>query len=274
MSFFAFPFPMIDPVAVHLGPLPIRWYALAYIAGFVFAWAAMRALVRRAEFWAQGQPRPSAESIDDLVVYAALGVILGGRLGHVLIYDPGFYLAHPEEIVQTWKGGMAFHGGLLGALLGLLLFARREKLPALTVVDLGAAVAPVGLFFGRIANFIRPEMWGRETDVPWGVVFPQAGELPRHPSQLYEAGLEGLALGLLLLVAARGGALKHPGRVSGLFGVGYGCARIFCEFFREPDPVQEALAGGLTKGMALSAPMILIGVALVVFSLRRREVTA
>ncbi len=274
MPLLALPFPMIDPVAVHLGPLPIRWYALAYIAGFVFAWIGMRAIVKRADVWAPGQPRPSADSIDDLVVYAALGVILGGRLGHVLIYDPGFYLAHPEEILQTWKGGMAFHGGLIGALLGLLLFARREKLPALTVVDLGAAVAPVGLFFGRIANFIRPEMWGRETDLPWGVVFPGAGEAPRHPSQLYEAGLEGLLLGLLLWLAVRAGALKHPGRAAGLFGVGYGAARVFCEFFREPDPVQEALAGGLTKGMALSAPMILIGAALVLLSLRRREVTA
>jgi phosphatidylglycerol:prolipoprotein diacylglycerol transferase len=274
MPVFALPFPLIDPVALNVGPFPVRWYALAYIAGFIFAWWAARALARRDEFWLPGQPRPAPDAIDDLIVYAAFGVILGGRLGHVLFYDPGFYLAHPIEIFETWKGGMAFHGGLIGALIGLWLFARRDKLPVLTVVDLGATVAPAGLFFGRIANFIKPEMWGRETDAPWGFVFPQAGDLPRHPSQLYEAGLEGLALGLALWTAARAGGLKHPGLATGLFGVGYGFARIFCEFFREPDPVQEALAGGLTKGMALSGPMIVIGAALVVFSLRRREVTA
>jgi phosphatidylglycerol---prolipoprotein diacylglyceryl transferase len=170
--------------------------------------------------------------------------------------------------VQTWKGGMAFHGGLLGAIAGLLLYARRSGAPALTVSDLCAGVAPIGLFFGRIANFIKPEMWGRETDVPWAMVFPGAGDAPRHPSQLYEAGLEGVALFLLLLVAMRFGALKRPGLTSGLFGMGYGAARIFCEFFREPDPVQEALAGGFTMGMALSAPMIVIGAALALYALR------
>jgi phosphatidylglycerol:prolipoprotein diacylglycerol transferase len=274
MPFFLLPFPVIDPVAVNLGPLPIRWYALSYIGGFIFGWIGLRLLVGADALWAEGQARPAREAVDDLLVNVALGVIIGGRLGHVLIYDPGFYLAHPLEILQTWKGGMAFHGGLVGAVAGMALFARARALPFLTVTDLCAAVAPIGLFFGRLANFIKPEMWGRPTDVPWAMIFPPAGDAPRHPSQLYEAGLEGVALFVLLGLAVRGGALKRPGLVTGLFGVGYGLARIFCEFFREPDPVQEALPGGLTMGMALSLPLILVGGALLLLSLRRRSAPA
>lgn len=274
MPFFVLPFPIVDPVAVNIGPLPLRWYALAYIGGFLFGWLGMRALVANDALWSHGQPRPSRESLDDLLVFVAFGVIIGGRLGHVLIYDPAFYLAHPLEIFQTWKGGMAFHGGLIGAMIGMLLYARRSGMPLLTVSDICAAVAPIGLFFGRIANFIKPEMWGRETDVSWAMVFPGAGDIPRHPSQLYEAGLEGVALGLLLWIVARHGALKHPGLITGLFGVGYGFARIFCEFFREPDPVQEALPNGLTMGMVLSAPLVLLGAATIMFALRPRSATA
>jgi phosphatidylglycerol:prolipoprotein diacylglycerol transferase len=274
MPFFVLPFPVIDPVAVNLGPLPIRWYALAYIGGFVLGWMGLRFLVQKDVLWAPGQPRPSRDGADDLLVNAALGVIIGGRLGHVLIYDPAFYFAHPLEILQTWKGGMAFHGGLIGALVGMGLFARGHRLPLLTVTDLCAAVAPIGLFFGRLANFIKPEMWGRPTDVPWAMVFPPAGDAPRHPSQLYEAGLEGVALFILVAFAVRSGALKRPGLVTGLFGIGYGAARIFCEFFREPDPVQEALPGGLTMGMVLSLPLVIIGVAILFLSLRRRSAPA
>lgn len=274
MPFFVLPFPIIDPVAVHLGPLPIRWYALAYIGGFICAWIGMRRLVGNEALWAPGQPRPSRAGIDDLIVNTAFGVIIGGRLGHVLFYDPTFYLSHPLEILQTWKGGMAFHGGLIGAVIGMGLFARSHGAPFLTVSDICAAVSPIGLFFGRLANFIKPEMWGRETDVPWAMVFPPAGEAPRHPSQLYEAGLEGLALFAALWLVARAGGLKRPGFVTGLFGVGYGLARIFCEFFREPDPVQEALPHGLTMGMVLSLPLIVVGAALVLFSLRRRSAPA
>ncbi|WP_036285788.1 prolipoprotein diacylglyceryl transferase [Methylocystis sp. ATCC 49242] len=274
MPIFALPFPVVDPVAVNIGPLPLRWYALAYIGGFVFAWFGMRALVGKESLWSSGQARPTREGIDDLLVNVALGIIIGGRLGHVLIYDPGFYLAHPLEIFQTWKGGMAFHGGLIGAIIGMALYARRGAIPFLTISDICAAVAPVGLFFGRLANFIKPEMWGRETDVPWGMVFPGAGDAPRHPSQLYEAGLEGVALGLLLWFAARGGALKRPGLITGLFGVGYGLARIFCEFFREPDPVQEALPHGLTMGMVLSLPLVLLGALAMLNALRKRSVPA
>jgi phosphatidylglycerol:prolipoprotein diacylglycerol transferase len=274
MPIFALPFPIIDPVAVNVGPLPLRWYALAYIGGFILGWLVLRALVTNDALWSRGQPRPSRESLDDLLVVVAFGVIIGGRLGHVLIYDPAFYVAHPLEIFQTWKGGMAFHGGLIGATVGMYFYARRSGLPLLTVSDICATVAPIGIFFGRLANFIKPEMWGRETDVPWAMAFPGAGDVMRHPSQLYEAGLEGLALGLLLLVAARHGALKQPGFVTGLFGVGYGLARIFCEFFREPDPVQEALPNGLTMGMLLSAPLDLLGAAAIMFALRPRSATA
>lgn len=274
MPFFVLPFPVINPVAVNLGPLPLRWYALAYIGGFIFGWLGLRALVANDALWRRGQLRPNRESLDDLLVFVAFGVIIGGRLGHVLIYDPAFYFAHPLEIFQTWKGGMAFHGGLIGAMIGMFLYARRSGVPLLTVSDICAAVAPIGLFFGRIANFIKPEMWGRETDVPWAMAFPGAGDVLRHPSQLYEAGLEGVALGLLLLFAARRGALKQPGLTTGLFGVGYGLARIFCEFFREPDPVQEALPNGLTMGMVLSAPLVLLGAAAIMFARRPRSAAA
>jgi phosphatidylglycerol:prolipoprotein diacylglycerol transferase len=274
MPFLVLPFPVVDPVAVHIGPIPIRWYALAYIAGFAFGWIYMRALAGNDSLWRAGQPRPSRAAVDDLLAFVALGIIIGGRLGHVLFYDPGFYLSHPEEIVQTWKGGMAFHGGLLGAIVAILIFARRDTTPLLTLSDICAAVAPIGLFFGRLANFIKPEMWGRESDVPWTMVFPQAGEAPRHPSQLYEAGLEGLALGLILWFAVRRGALRRPGLASGIFGVGYGLSRIFCEFFREPDPIQEALGNGLTMGMALSAPLVILGAFAMIFALRQQKAVA
>jgi len=269
-AMFAIPFPAIDPTLVQIGPVAIRWYGLAYIAGLMLAWAYARLLTRRDALWG-GLPRPAAESLDDLMLYAAFGVIFGGRLGHVLFYDPGHYLGHPLEIFALWQGGMAFHGGLLGAMVGMALFARRYQAPTLTVFDLVAAGAPLGLLFGRLANFIKPELWGRPSDVPWAMVFPGAGPEPRHPSQLYEAGLEGLALFVLLALAIRAGALKRPGFVTGLFGFGYGLARIFCEFFREPDPDLEKLGQNLTMGMVLSAPMVVAGLALILFSLRRKE---
>lgn len=272
MPIFVMPFPIIDPVAIHLGPLPIRWYALAYLGGFAVAWIGMRYLVSRETLWLKGALRPTREGIDDLVANVALGVIIGGRLGHVLIYDPIFYFSHPIEILQTWKGGMAFHGGLVGALISMMFYARRSNVSFLKISDLCAAVTPAGLFFGRLANFIKPEMWGRASDASWAMVFPTAGDFPRHPSQLYEAGLEGLVLGGCLWVAVQAGALKRPGLITGLFGIGYGLARIFCEFFREPDPVQEALSNGLTMGMVLSLPLVFIGAGIVFLSLRRRGV--
>ena len=256
-------YPQIDPVFFSipvpgLGALPIRWYALAYIGGLLLGWLYARWLVQQPALW--GNVRiPGVMSLDDLLVYVALGVILGGRIGNVLFYSPGYYFSHPLEIFKIWEGGMAFHGGLIGVVVAIWLFARREKVLALTIADICAVVVPIGLFFGRIANFIKPELWGRPTDVPWAMVFPGVDDLPRHPSQLYEAGLEGLVLLVILASVVRAGGLRRPGFSAGIFGIGYGLARIVSEFFREPDPQLEALAHGLTMGMVLSVPLILIG---------------
>ncbi len=258
-------YPSIDPVLITIGPLPIRWYALAYIAGLVLGWAYARALVRQKTFWGGAVPLDRLD-IDDLLVYAAIGVILGGRLGYVLFYNAGLYLAHPAEIFAVWKGGMSFHGGLAGTVLAIYVLARRRRISVLSLTDVCAAAVPIGLFLGRIANFIKPELWGRPTGVPWAMVFPDAGPLPRHPSQLYEAGLEGFVLFFMLYIAVHLGALRRPGLVAGLFAVGYGIARITCEFFREPDPQLGFLFGGATMGMLLSLPLTAIGVALIVLA--------
>ena len=270
MPILAITFPQIDPVFFSIGPFPVRWYGLAYVFGLLFGWLYARMLVRRDFLWG-AVTRPAPDSLDDLLVYSALGAVIGGRLFQVLVYDPGYYFSHPAEIVAVWHGGMAFHGGLIGVALGALLFARKYAIPKLVVADICSAVAPIGIFFGRVANFIKPEMWGRPSDVPWAMAFPGAGPLPRHPSQLYEAGLEGVALLLLTALFAWRGGLKRPGLVSGVFGVGYGLARITSEFFREPDPDLEALAHGLTMGMVLSAPLIIIGLFLIFRSLRAEE---
>ncbi|HEY8579102.1 MAG TPA: prolipoprotein diacylglyceryl transferase [Beijerinckiaceae bacterium] len=256
------PFPAIDPVLVEIGPFALRWYALAYIAGLVGGWALARALVRRGALWGD-VPRPRPESLDDLLVYVAFGVILGGRLGYVLFYNLPFFLAEPWRVFAVWEGGMSFHGGLVGAILGMALYARRAGVSVLTAADVCAAVAPIGVLLGRLANFIKPELWGRPTDVPWAIVFPGAGPEPRHPSQLYEAGLEGVVLFVVLMLVVRAGGLRRPGLVAGVFAMGYGVARIVCEFFREPDPQLGFLFGGATMGMLLSLPLILAGFALV-----------
>ncbi len=262
-------FPAINPVLVQWGPLAIRWYALAYIAGLVLGWWVIRRVAAEDRYW-NGVKRPTPDSIDDLLVYCAFGVIIGGRLGNVLFYDPEYYWAHPLAVLKVWEGGLAFHGGLIGCFLGMILFAWRYRAPLLTVMDLCSLVAPIGLFFGRIANFIRPELWGRPTDVPWAVVFPGTDGLPRHPSQIYEALLEGVLAFVVLYALVRSGWLKKSGFIAGAFGILYGLARIFSEFFREPDPRLEDLGRGLTMGMVLSAPMIVIGVGLIAVSLSRR----
>ncbi len=262
------PYPKINPVLVWIGPLPIRWYALAYIAGLIFGWFYVRRLVGNAALW-NGLPHPNPASIDDLLVYVAFGIILGGRLGYVLFYNPAYYFAHPGEIVAVWKGGMSFHGGLIGAALGIILFARHIKVPILSVMDVTAAAVPIGLFLGRIANFIKPELWGRPTYVPWAMIFPGSDGVPRHPSQLYEAGLEGIALFLALYIATRLGALRRPGLATGIFAIGYGAARIFCEFFRAPDPQLGFLFDGVTMGMVLSVPLIAVGLVLLAVALAR-----
>ncbi len=265
------PYPVIDPVAFHVGPFPIRWYALSYIGGLAFGWFYVRALIRNGRLWGN-TPRPRADSIADLVLYLAIGVIVGGRLGQVIFYQPDYFFAHPLEIFELWLGGMSFHGGLIGAALAIWYFARETKVPLLTVGDICAAAAPIGIFLVRIANFIKPELWGRPSDVPWAMIFPGVDDQPRHPSQLYEAGLEGLLLFLVLTLFVRFGALKRPGVATGIFCIGYGAARVVSEFFREPDPQLERLAHGLTMGMVLSAPLVLIGAALIVYVLRFRSV--
>jgi phosphatidylglycerol:prolipoprotein diacylglycerol transferase len=259
------PFPVIDPVLIEIGPFVIRWYALAYIGGLVFGWLYGRRLIADTALWRVPPGTPAL--FDDLIVWVAFGIIIGGRLGHVLIYDPSYYLEHPSEIPQVWQGGMAFHGGLVGAALAIILFAKRHGVPVLSYLDIAAAVTPVGLFLGRVANFINAELWGRVSDVPWAMVFPNAGPEPRHPSQLYEAALEGLLLFVVLNLMARRGALKRPGLLTGSFGIGYGLARSVSELFREPDGL---VAGSITTGMALSIPLVLLGLVLV-WNSRRAE---
>jgi phosphatidylglycerol:prolipoprotein diacylglycerol transferase len=261
-------FPMIDPVAVQLGPLAIRWYALAYVAGLVLGWWLTRRLLRRPDLWGRTPPLEPA-AIDDLLVAMALGVVLGGRIGYILFYNLPYYAAHPLRMLEVWHGGMSFHGGLVGAIVAMTLFAWRRKTPALPVFDLVATVVPIGLFFGRIANFINGELWGRVTDVPWAMVFPNAGPLPRHPSELYEAAMEGVLLYVILAVMVRSGALRRPGLVSGSFLMGYGIFRIVGETFREPDIQLGFLFEGVTMGMVLSVPMVLVGAAAVAWALRR-----
>ncbi|MFG1480070.1 prolipoprotein diacylglyceryl transferase [Xanthobacter sp. V4C-4] len=267
----ALPFPAIDPVLVEIGPLAIRWYALAYIAGLVLGWLLGRRLVASPRLWGGTSPM-QPQDLDDALFWATLGVILGGRIGYVLFYNLPHFAAHPADIIAVWKGGMSFHGGLAGTLLALVLFARARGIAILSMLDVAGAVAPLGLLFGRIANFINSELWGRPADVPWAVVFPNGGGVARHPSQLYEAGLEGVALFIVMMVAVRLGAFRRPGLAAGLFGMGYGCGRIVGEFFREPDVQLGYLAFGTTMGMWLSVPLVLAGAALVAYAWKRGRV--
>ena len=254
------PFPDFDPVLVHLGPIAIRWYALAYVAGILLGWRYAVALVKNAKLWALRGPPATVDQIDDLILWITVGVIVGGRLGHVLFYTPELIWTDPVEILKTWHGGMSFHGGGLGVLLALVIFAWRNKIDMLRLGDVAAACTPIGLFFGRIANFINGELWGRPTALPWGIIFPGAGPLPRHPSQLYEATLEGIVLFLVLRWSTHGRKdLNRRGVVMGLFIAGYGLARTVLENVREPDSYMPNFPFGLTMGMILSIPMILVG---------------
>lgn len=267
----AIPFPAIDPIAISLGPVSVKWYGLAYVVGLIGGWWYARRLAGADGLW-QGRSRPTLAALDDLLVWMALGVVLGGRIGFVLFYDLERYLARPQDIFAVWQGGMSFHGGLVGAMAAALLFARRQRVPALSVFDICSAVVPIGLGLGRIANFINGELWGRPApDFPYAMVFPGGGPVPRHPSQIYEAATEGLLLFLLLAWAVRRFGFTRPGLISGIFGVGYALARIFCEFFREPDPQLgflfgtsvDALRGGITMGMLLSLPVLVAGLYLI-----------
>jgi phosphatidylglycerol---prolipoprotein diacylglyceryl transferase len=297
---FQLPFPDIDPVLVSFrvfgAEIALRWYALAYIAGLVIGWRYVAALCRRPALWGGSPPMPAAKA-DDLLTWMVVAVILGGRIGYALFYQPAHYLGNPLEILAIWRGGMSFHGGFIGVVFVTVLFAWRNGAPVIRLGDAVAVVAPIGLFFGRIANFINAELWGRPTAAPWGVVFPTwdaqtcpegwIGVCARHPSQLYQAGLEGLALFLVLAwVVFRLGWLRHPGRATGVFLAGYASARIFVEFFRQGDPQFVSPANpwgliirfgsgieswGLTMGQLLSIPMLLLGVWLIA---GRRRVAA
>jgi len=268
MPWLLIPYPDIDPVLVHIGPLAIRWYALAYIFGILFGWAYARAIIRSPALWG-GKPPMTVEDFDDFILWVTLGIILGGRLGYVLFYNFPIYAANPLQIFELWTGGMSFHGGFAGCVLAVVLFAQHRKIPFLSLGDVTCAVGPIGLFLGRLANFVNGELWGRPTDVPWAMIFPNGGPLPRHPSQLYEATLEGVVLFIVLAIAMRMGALKRPGLVIGIFAVGYAIARTTCEFFREPDVQLGFLWHGTTMGMLLSIPLFLAGVAFIVYAMKQ-----
>jgi phosphatidylglycerol:prolipoprotein diacylglycerol transferase len=275
------PFPNFDPVLLQLGPLAIRWYALAYIAGILLGWRYAVVLVSNAKLWPGTRPAAAPAQIDDMILWITLGIIVGGRLGSILFYSTATLWTNPVEILKIWNGGMSFHGGLIGVALALIVFARRHKLALLSLADVVAACEPIGQFFGRIANFINGELWGRPTDLPWGVVFCNAriervlggcpaGLAARHPSQLYEAALEGLVLFLILAAVVWFRKwLARPGAVTGLFLVFYGLFRISLENVREPDIGMPAFPLGLTMGMILSIPMVLAGLFLIWRAFRR-----
>jgi phosphatidylglycerol:prolipoprotein diacylglycerol transferase len=271
MPFLTVAFPIFDPVAFAIGPFVVRWYALAYIGGIVLGWIYARALIKNDRLWNGGSPI-SLPQIDDFILWVTIGIIIGGRTGYVLFYNPAFFVQHPAEIFELWKGGMSFHGGFLGCVVAVIVFSRRNGLPILSLGDIVTAVGPIGLFLGRLANFINSELWGRPADssVPWAMIFPNGGPIPRHPSQLYEAALEGVVLFTILAVMIRMGALKRPGLILGSFIAIYGIARIIGEFFREPDPQLGFLWGGLTMGILLSVPMIIVGALIIGVAWRRQ----
>jgi phosphatidylglycerol:prolipoprotein diacylglycerol transferase len=266
------PYPRFDPVLVSFGPFAIRWYALAYIAGILLGWLYARAVIANQRWW--GGPAPlTVADYDDFVLWVTLGIILGGRIGYVLFYNFELFREHPIEMLKVWNGGMSFHGGFLGCVLAVGLFAWKRGISFLSLGDITCAAGPIGLFLGRLANFVNQELWGRETDVPWAMIFPlDRDQLARHPSQLYEATLEGLVLLLILHMLIRRGALKRPGLVIGAFAMIYAVMRSFCELFREPDVQLGFLWRGTTMGMLLSIPLFLAGVGFVVYALRRQPV--
>ena len=260
----AIPFPQIDPVLFSIGPVAVRWYALSYVAGLVLGWQLLRRRV------AASSKDLDVDNIDDFMVWATIGIIVGGRLGYVVFYNLQYFLANPLEIFATWRGGMSFHGGLLGVIVAGLLFSRRYNLSPLTLGDMLACAAPIGLFCGRIANFINGELYGRVTDVAWGVVFRHAGREPRHPSQLYEAFLEGLVLFVILNIMWRSHKIRASGGVlTGTFIAGYAIARLIVEMFRQPDSHIGFLTFGSTMGQWLSVPMLIIGVGMIIWGSRR-----
>jgi phosphatidylglycerol:prolipoprotein diacylglycerol transferase len=274
MQLFVLPYPVIDPVAIEVGPVAVRWYGLAYMSGILLGWLYARRLVARPDLWA-GKPPMTVSQADDFLLWITLGIVVGGRLGFVLFYEPSFFWHNPTEIPAVWNGGMAFHGGLLGVAIAVYIFSRIKHINPLSLGDIASAATPFGLFFGRIANFINSEVVGRVSDVPWAMVFPGADGQPRHPSQLYEAALEGVVLFVILRIATHYfHALTRPGTVFGLFLVFYGLFRSLLEFVREPHPGHPMDVGILTPGIAYSIPMILIGAGLIWYARRKALVAA
>jgi phosphatidylglycerol:prolipoprotein diacylglycerol transferase len=259
-------FPEFDPVLVHLGPLAIRWYALAYITALVIGWRLMRRMVLRA-------PQVATQlQTDDFLTWATLGVVLGGRLGYILFYQPRLYLAHPGAILELWHGGMSFHGGMLGVTIALILYTHRHRINLLGFADRLAVVVPIGLGLGRCANFINGELWGRPAppSLPWAMIFPRVDNIPRHPSELYEALLEGvLLLGVMLFLASKQSVRERAGLLTGTFLLGYAILRAFAEHYRQPDAFLNYLAFGTTMGQLLCIPMGLAGIALILYARSR-----
>lgn len=262
------PYPQISPIAFQLGPIAIRWYALAYLAGVVSGWKLVGWLNKK-----RTPPTLNTEAYEDIMVWAVLGIILGGRLGYVLFYKPDYYFAHPAEALMVWHGGMSFHGGLLGTIIAIFLFARKYTIPFLAITDLMAVAAPIGICLGRLANFINGELYGRPTTSALGMIFPSDPDgLVRYPSQLFEAGSEGVLLFIvMLLIATKTSALQRTGLLSGLFLIGYGIARSACEFFREPDDFIHFLPSYITMGQLLCIPMLLAGLYLAYASKRQNS---
>jgi len=256
------PFPEINPVAIEIGPLKVHWYGLMYLIAFALVWILGRYRIKK------GMIDLTQQRFEDLIFYGVLGVILGGRLGYVLFYQPSFYLSHPLEIFSIWDGGMSFHGGLIGVLLAMYLFGRKENKTFFEVADFIAPLVPLGLACGRLGNFINGELWGRPADVPWAMVFPGAGNLARHPSQLYQMMLEGILLFVILWIFS--GKKRPVGQVSAVFLIGYGFFRFIAEYTREPDSYLGILALGFSMGQWLSIRMILAGISLYTFSAKKQ----
>lgn len=260
-----FDFPAISPVIFSIGPFALRWYAMAYLAGIVAAWILTKRNIKKYNLGI------SAEQLDDLVFYTTLGIILGGRLGYVICYGDGYFWHNPAEILAVWHGGMSFHGGITGVIVALYCFARKYKFPYLKITDLVALYVPIGIFLGRLANFVNGELWGRVTTVPWAVKFPDGGYLPRHPSQLYEALTEGILMFIILNLLWRKEFVRtHTGIISAAFLIIYGLSRICMEFFREPDRQIGYIVGNITMGQVLSLPFLVLGIYILHRSLRTK----
>lgn len=263
----AIPFPNIDPVAFALGPIEVRWYALAYLLGFILGAYYCGKLVLR-----NAHERPNKNDIEDFLTWVVVGVILGGRLGYVLFYQLSYFVQHPLEILMVWHGGMSFHGGLLGVAIAMLSFARLRKINVLCLSDIVCAAAPIGLLLGRLSNFANGELYGRITNVPWAMIFPNSDGQPRHPSQLYEAGLEGAALFLIIFALIyKANSLRYPGAVTGVFLLGYGTFRAIIEFMREPDANIGLFGDYISMGQILCLPMIILGLGFIIYSLRQKN---